>query len=125
MKESNEVPLEGVLKWIARERDRLQEKLDYITPYTKSLEKKIWDMEQEKEKHESELLKKAEQKIKVLEAERQQYLAELNAFREDYRQTQWFIQMDEDRKKIRKENKALRKALSSFLSGQNLNDEDE
>lgn len=45
MKPTNDIPIEGVLKWLKHERDELQWKLDQLIPYTKSLEKKVDSLE--------------------------------------------------------------------------------
>ena len=45
MKPKNDVPIEGVLKWIKKDRDDLLEKLNQIIPYTKSLEEKVKSLE--------------------------------------------------------------------------------
>ena len=48
MKPKNDVPIEGVLKWLKKDRDDLLEKLNKIIPYTKSLEEKVKSLEQQK-----------------------------------------------------------------------------
>lgn len=108
---NNDVPIEAVLKYIVRDRDHYKAKLEQLIPYTKSLEQKLKD-------NETELLAQASARIKELQSQRDQFLEELSAFREDNKQTAWYIQLEEDRKRLRKENKALRKALNAFLSGQ-------
>ena len=116
-KMTNEVPIQGVLKWIRNERDRLQEKLDKIVPYTKSLEQKVKDLQAELAKLKDDKMEERDGKIRGLEAERQHLLDELAAFRNDYRQTQWFIQIDGQNTQLRKENKALKKAVSQLING--------
>ena len=36
----NDIPIEGVLKWLKRERDKLKEKLEVLKQYAKDLEQK-------------------------------------------------------------------------------------
>lgn len=45
----NDIPIGGILKWIRKERNNLQKKLDQIVPYAKSLEKKVEVLEKEKQ----------------------------------------------------------------------------
>ena len=40
-----DVPIEGVVKWLARERDRAEEKLEQVTGYAKAMETRIMEME--------------------------------------------------------------------------------
>lgn len=47
MKTHNDIPIEGVLKWLKKERDDLQWKLEQLIPYTKSLEKKVASLEKD------------------------------------------------------------------------------
>ena len=46
-KTHNNIPIEGILKWLKKDRDELQSKLNQLVPYTKSLEKKIVSIEKE------------------------------------------------------------------------------
>lgn len=46
MKEMNkDVPVEAVIKWLARERDNALDKLEKLTSYTKAMEIRIMEME--------------------------------------------------------------------------------
>ena len=49
MKTHNDIPIEGILKWLKAERNGLQEKLQQLIPYTKFLEKKIISLQKELE----------------------------------------------------------------------------
>lgn len=46
---NNDIPIEGVLKWIRAERDTLQRKLDQIVPYAKRLEKEVETLKEQKQ----------------------------------------------------------------------------
>jgi len=48
MKPRNDIPIEGVLKWLKKDRDELLEKLNKLVPYTKSLEEKVKSLEETK-----------------------------------------------------------------------------
>ncbi len=43
----NDIPLEGLLKYIKADRDSFKAKLEQLIPYTKSLETRIGDLEKE------------------------------------------------------------------------------
>ena len=48
MKPRNDIPIEGVIKWLKKDRDELLEKLNKLIPYTKSLEDKVRSLENQK-----------------------------------------------------------------------------
>ena len=121
---NSDIPIEAAVKWLIRERDRYKEKLEQLIPYTKSLEKKLFDKEREIEQEHDSLLTKQDKRITELTNQRESLKAELEAFRSDFKQTQWYIQLDGDRNRLRKENKALRKALNRLLSGEMIKDDE-
>lgn len=63
----NDIPLEAVLKYIKRDRDRLQEKLDKLTKYAKQLESErgYWDEEITRQKQENDLLREENQYLRT------------------------------------------------------------
>ena len=40
-KMNQDVPIEGVVKWLVRERDRAEERLEQVTCYSKAMETRI------------------------------------------------------------------------------------
>lgn len=50
-----DVPVEATFKWLLKERDHLQDKLDTLVPYTKALELRIEEIAQERDVLEANL----------------------------------------------------------------------
>ena len=44
-KMNEDVPIEAVVKWLARERDTLRDKLEQLTGYAKAMETRIMEIE--------------------------------------------------------------------------------
>ena len=118
----NDIPIEGVLKYIKRERDKYKEKLETLVPYTKSLENKLKELTARNLTLEGALKDYNEQKklikrISVLEQEKEMLIKENSALIKDFKQTDWYKQLKDGKKKLRRENKALKQALNRFLVG--------
>lgn len=118
----NDIPIEGVLKYIKRERDKYKEKLETLVPYTKSLENKLKELTARNLTLEGALKDYNEQKklikrIGVLEQEKEMLIKENSALIKDFKQTDWYKQLKDGKKKLRRENKALKQALNRFLVG--------
>ena len=118
----NDIPIEGVLKYIKRERDKYKEKLETLVPYTKSLENKLKELTARNLALEGALKDYNEQKklikrISVLEQEKEMLIKENSALIKDFKQTDWYKQLKDGKKKLRRENKALKQALNRFLVG--------
>lgn len=120
----NDIPIEGVLKYIKRERDKYKEKLETLVPYTKSLENKLKELTARNLTLEGALKDYNEQKklikrISVLEQEKEMLIKENSALIKDFKQTDWYKQLKDSKKKLRRENKMLKQALNRFLTGDN------
>ena len=118
----NDIPIEGVLKYIKRERDKYKEKLETLVPYTKSLENKLKELTARNLALEGALKdyneqKKLTKRISVLEQEKEMLIKENSALIKDFKQTDWYKQLKDGKKKLRSENKALKQALNRFLVG--------
>lgn len=116
----NDIPLEAVLKYIKKERDKYKAKLENLVPYTKALEQKVKDLDDiisDKEKRIADLEKRLEEN-EIKKGEYNQAIhdnkfmkEELDAFRKDYRKTEWYKQLEDARKALRADNKKLRETL--------------
>jgi len=120
----NDIPIEGVLKYIKRERDKYKEKLETLIPYTKSLENKLKELTARNLTLEGALKdyneqKKLTKRISVLEQEKEMLIKENSALIKDFKQTDWYKQLKDGKKKLRNENKVLKQALNRFLTGDN------
>lgn len=118
---NNEVPLEAVLKYIKKSRDEYKEKLETLIPYAKSLEERLSSLTEEyealKQAFEENKVSKAELGlVKCIKNENDAMRAELSSFRKDYKATQWYKQMKEDRNKVYEQNKKLRSAFESLIA---------
>ena len=118
----NDIPIEGVLKYIKRERDKYKEKLETLIPYTKSLEAKLKELTARNLTLENALkdyneTKKIAKRVSVLELEKERLIKENSAIIADYKQTEWYKQLKDGKKKLRKENVLLKQALNRFLVG--------
>lgn len=118
----NDIPIEGVLKYIKRERDKYKEKLETLVPYTKSLENKLKELTARNIALDGALKdyneqKKLTKRISVLEQEKEMLIKENSALIKDFKQTDWYKQLKDGKKKLRRENKALKQALNRFLVG--------
>lgn len=120
----NDIPIEGVLKYIKRERDKYKDKLETLVPYTKSLENKLKELTARNLTLEGALKdyddqKKLTKRISVLEQEKEMLIKENSALIKDFKQTDWYKQLKDGKKKLRNENKMLKQALNRFLTGDN------
>ena len=115
---NQDVPLEAVLKYIKQDRDKYKAKLDELIPYTKSLEKKVKVLEEDG----VEDAKKLKNKMALLEARNIGLEAELKALRTNYKQSEWYKDLKEQRKRYSERNKILKQALNRALTN-NLDDE--
>lgn len=120
----NDIPIEGVLKYIKRERDKYKDKLETLIPYTKSLENKLKELTARNLTLEGALKdyneqKKLTKRISVLEQEKEMLIKENSALIKDFKQTDWYKQLKDGKKKLRNENKVLKQALNRFLTGDN------
>lgn len=110
---SNDIPLEAVLKYIVKERDRYKNKLEILIPYTKSLEQKVKSHEKNIELVKQ--CKELEDKLKVATRLNEDYRAELKALKSDYKTSEWYLdtrrQMTQQRTRIRELSIALNKVL--------------
>lgn len=120
-----QVPISAVLKYIVKDRDKYKAKLDQLIPYAKSLEKKVQDLEKEidglnKRLKENEVKKADLAMMKQTMNENEFMKEELRAFRRDFKETAWFKQMDDDRKRMREALKKLRIAFSRMCVSQGI-----
>ena len=121
------VPIEAVLKYIKQDRDKYKAKLDQIVPYTKSLEQKVKILQRELDKYDGypeqmrEIRKENERLVKEnyrLTKENEIALRELKAFRTDYRESEWFKQLSENRERLKKTNRRLKLTVYNLLQAQ-------
>lgn len=124
----NDIPLEAVLKYIKRERDKYKEKVDILTAYSKSLEQRVKSLaskEPDLEKAVKEIANLKAQlearkalvsENKMLKNENEFMKSELKAFREDARKTAWFAQAEEERQRLFKKVRLLKKTLNEQFS---------
>jgi len=104
MKSNKTVPLEGAVKYLIKERDHYKEKLEQIVPYTKSLEQKLSDTESRHEKQ----VAVYKELVKNLKKENE-------ALRKDYKKSDWFAGIDEERINLRRKVMELQGALNRLL----------
>ena len=121
----NKVPIQGVLKYIVAERDKYKNKLETLIPYTKSLEEKYKDL---KSQYDDLLQRFADNEVKKgiynsAVKENEFMRAELKAFRDDYKQTSWYDQMSEDRKKWKEKYQKLLKAFNALIAAQHIDEQ--
>lgn len=131
----NDIPLEAVLKYIKRERDKYKEKVEILTAYSKSLEAKIKNLASKESdlekalkevatlKAELEARKALVSENKMLKNENEFMKSELRAFREDARKTAWFAQAEEERQRLFKKVRLLKKTLNEQFAI-NFNEDD-
>lgn len=108
----NEIPIEGVLKYIKRERDKYKEKLEKLIPYTKNLEERFKDLTARNLVLEEALkdyteCKKMRKRVEVLEKEKEELIRNNSALISDYKQSDWYKDLHNMNKKLREENKEL------------------
>ena len=123
----NDIPIEGVLKYIKKERDNYKDKLETLIPYTKSLELKlkeqlivIGNLHDEINRLNAELEANKVTKAEIGEAkhlvkENALLRAELKAMKEDYKQSDWYKTLQRHRKQLRDKQGDLIKAYNKVL----------
>ena len=117
----NDIPIEGVLKYIKRDRDKYKEKLETLVPYTKSLEAKLKELTARNLTLEEALkdydeMKKIAKRVRVLETEKEGLIKENSAIISDYKTSEWYKMLKEDRRRLRKQNKELKILLNRYLA---------
>ena len=117
----NDIPIEGVLKYIKRDRDKYKEKLETLVPYTKSLEAKLKELTARNLTLEEALkdydeMKKIAKRVRVLETEKEGLIKENSAIISDYKTSEWYKMLKEDRRRLRKQNKELKIMLNRYLA---------
>ena len=116
----NDIPIEGVLKYIKRDRDKYKEKLETLVPYTKSLEAKLKELTARNLTLEEALkdydeMKKIAKRVRVLETEKEGLIKENSAIISDYKTSEWYKMLKEDRRRLRKQNKELKILLLNII----------
>lgn len=120
-----QIPIKAVLKYIVRDRDNYKNKLDQLIPYAKSLEEKLKALQEDYDdlsrRYEENEVKKCDMSLlKQYKNENEAMKAELKAFRDDYRQSEWYKQIEEDRTRARRKSKELKETLNYVLVHHNL-----
>lgn len=127
MIENKGVPIEAVLKYIKNDRDKYKEKLSVVSDYAKGLEVRIKSLQKTIDAQDEEILtleqKLAENEVSKadmanlhqLKKENEFMHAELSRFRTDYRETSWFKQLADDKRRLMESNRKLKRAVNQLL----------
>ena len=122
-----QIPISAVLKYIKKDRDDYKSKLETLTDYTKELERRVKDLEGiirirdeeiltlEQKLSENEVSKAEMANLHQLKKENEFMHAELSRFRADYRETSWFKQLYEDKRRLMESNRKLKRAMNQLL----------
>ena len=102
---NEDVPVEALVKYLVRERDERQRKLDMLVPYTKSLEDRIASQR-------DELVSNLMKELRAAISERDALKKENVAYRTDFKESSWYKQLHEQNKRLRSENANLRATTS-------------
>lgn len=109
MGSNHNIPLEAVVKYLAKERDNYKQRLDQIVPYTKSLEEKIRRYE--------ECFEKASEDPKDVSFLKTQLLlikTENRMLIKEYKKSNWYKSLEGKINKVCMENLSLRRALTAL-----------
>lgn len=109
-KPNEDVPLEGVVKWIARERDGYKAKLAKLVPYTKELEAKVTRYEKALNPTEN-----GELSYNSLLANFKHLKGENLALRTNLRESDWYRTLINKAEKYRKECVSLRRSIKDLV----------
>ena len=101
---NEDLPLEAVLKYIKRDRDKYKAKLERLIPYTKSLEERL---ERASDARFNELIKENVN----LKSANDGLKKENAALRAEYRKSGWFIGLEKRDAALAKENAFLKQEL--------------
>lgn len=122
---TNDIPAEAVIPYLVKQRNGYKAKLDYITPYTKSLEAKVKALEKKVQEQDGIISELRDAKSKLgwmrqIEQENERMKKELKALRKDYKSSDWYLQKEGELKRLRKKIGEMRMALNRLLVAKNL-----
>ena len=137
---TNDIPLEGVLKYIKAERDKYKDKVKVLTDYAHSLEKKVNNLmtlnemlndtnasllkkcaDLSVQREEIQMAKRLVGENNMLKSQNASFLKELKAMREDFRESDWYKQIHADNARLRVRHKELMIAYNKLLVQRNEN----
>lgn len=112
----NDVPIEGVLKYIKRERDKYKQKCETVSAYAKQLELALKNISNERIKELESEIKSLNSKLASANNDRENLKAENKALRNDFRTSTWYANLMDSKEKKNKENLLLKRMNSALLT---------
>lgn len=109
------IPIEAAVKYIVRDRDGYKAKLDQLIPYTKRLEARVKEMEQQLDIVSLADIKEMEKTIDRLTRENKRLTEENTNLIFDYHQSEWFKGMQRQHQKRQGTIKNLRISLNEAI----------
>ena len=122
-----DVPLEAVLKWLKKDRDKLQAKLDMLVPYTKRLEKKLETQRVEIEREKDAEIAKLRKQLENTDKQWKLQMHDNAQLIKDYKQSEWYKCLKKQNKSLRDECKKWKiianRSVSALFSPEQLKEE--
>lgn len=98
---NEDIPVEALLKYIVKERDKYKQKLETLIPYTKGLEARLADNDKKHEETVTKMERQFERKCREYE----ELYKEVVTMRRDYKESAWYRDLHEESRKLREKIK--------------------